>query len=134
MSSEPLRSAARAALLRVLADAAGASGPQARFIDMGTVTDRAGHTAIAVGYETPAGAPEPVSLQVLVFDPATGVLLGDEYAYCKGQVGSQPADGSCFPTSYAQLLEVKAVSSIPATPAPSPTDSAAVPSATSPIP
>lgn len=134
MSSEPLRSAARAALLRVLADAAGASGPHARFIDMGTVTDRAGHTAVAVGYETPAGAPEPVSLEVLVFDPATGVLLGEEYAYCRGQVGSQPTDGSCFPASYDQLLEVKAVSSIPATPAPSPTDSAAVPSATSPAP
>jgi hypothetical protein len=53
MSSEPLRSASRAALLRVLADAARASGPQARFVDMGTVTDRAGHSAIAVGYETP---------------------------------------------------------------------------------
>jgi hypothetical protein len=137
MSSEPLRSASRAALLRVLADTAGTSGPQARFIDMGTVTDRAGHTAIAVGYETsPApGSPiEEVSLQVLVFDPATGVLLGHEYAYCNGQLGSQPADGSCFPTSYAQLLEVKAVSSIPATPAPSPTDTAAVPTATSPTP
>ena len=123
MGGEPLPPAVRASLLRLLADTVRASGPDASFIDMGTVTDRAGHTAVAIGFQTPAAAPAPVSLQVLVFDPATGALLGEEYAYCQGRVGSYPAGGRCFPTSYAQLLQVKAVPAIPATPAPSPSDS-----------
>jgi hypothetical protein len=127
LGGEPLPSAVRASLLRVLADTAVTSGPRARFIDMGTVTDRAGHTGIAIGYETPAGTPDRVSLQVLIFDVGTGALLGQEYATCNGQVGSQPADGSCVPASYFQFLQIKAVSAVPATPVPSPTDSVVVP-------
>jgi hypothetical protein len=138
LGGEPLPSAVRASLLRVLADTAAASGPGARFIDLGTVTDRAGHTGIAIGYETlyetPAGVPAPVSLQVLIFDPGTGALLGQEYANCHGRLGSRPADGSCVATSYSQYLQIKAVSAIPATPVPSPTDSVAVPSTVSPAP
>jgi hypothetical protein len=125
MGSEPLPPAVRASLLRLLADTVLASGPDTSFTDMGTVTDRAGHTAVAVGFQTPAGAPAPVSLQVLVFDPATGALLGEEYAYCQGRVGSYPAGGRCFPASYAQLLQIKAVPAIPATPVPSPAGSPA---------
>jgi hypothetical protein len=125
MASEPLPSAVRSSLLRLLADTVPASGPDARFIDMGTVTDRAGHTAVAVGFQTPATGPAPVSLQVLVFDPANGALLGEEYAYCQGRVGSYPAGGRCFPTSYGQLLQIKAVAAIPAKPVPSPSGSPA---------
>jgi hypothetical protein len=66
-----------------------------------------------------------VSLQVLVFDPATGALLGEEYAYCQGRLGRYPAGGRCFPTSYGQLLQIKAVPAIPAKPVPSPSDSPA---------
>jgi hypothetical protein len=56
------------------------------------------------------------SLEVLVFDPGTGALLGLEYAYCNAPVEAHLATGSCFGTSYDQILEIKAVPSIPATP------------------
>jgi hypothetical protein len=56
------------------------------------------------------------SLEVLVFDPGTGALLGLEYAYCNAPVEAHLATGSCFGTSYNQILEIKAVPSIPATP------------------
>jgi hypothetical protein len=56
------------------------------------------------------------SLQVLVFDPDTGALLGVEYAYCNAPVEAHLATGKCFGTSYDQILEVKAIPSIPATP------------------
>jgi hypothetical protein len=125
MGGEPLPPAVRSSLLRLLADTVSASRPDASFIDMGSVTDRAGHTAVAIGFQTPAGGPAPVSLQVLVFDPATGALLGEEYAYCQGRLGRYPAGGRCFPTSYGQLLQIKAVPAIPAKPVPSPSDSPA---------
>jgi hypothetical protein len=59
---------------------------------------------------------------VLVFDPGTGALLGVEFAYCRGPVGSHLATESCSPESYAQYLAIKAVASIPASP-PGPTSS-----------
>jgi hypothetical protein len=58
MGSEPLPPAARAAILRVLAAAAASPGPRQAFYDLGSVTDRAGHKAVAIAYENqqqPAG-------------------------------------------------------------------------------
>jgi hypothetical protein len=129
MISEPLPPAARAAMLRVLADTAASPGPEEAFYDLGSVADRAGHKAVAIAWEngrtghggTVSSVQSP--LRVLVFDPGTGTLLGQEYAYCNGPVGGHLAAGSCFPTSYDQILEIKAVPAIPATPAgPSPSD------------
>jgi hypothetical protein len=60
------------------------------------------------------------SLLVLVFAPSTGALLGVEYAYCNAPVQARLATGKCFATSYDQILEIKAVQSIPATPTASP--------------
>jgi hypothetical protein len=154
MSSEPLPPAARAAMLRVLADTAASPGPHQAFFNLGSVDDRAGHKAVAIAFEnqpaapasgsvsgencttSPSGTvcssgssggtapgpsaqvpPEPPELWVLTFDPHTGVLLGVEYATCKGPVSSHLATGSCTPDSYAQYLEIKAVQAIPATPA-----------------
>ena len=57
---------------------------------------------------------------VLVFDPSTGALLGEEYAYCNAPVEAHLATGKCFATSYDQFLQVTAVQSIPATPTPAP--------------
>jgi len=116
MGIEPLPPAVRASMLRLMADEAAARVSDARLINMGTVTDRAGHTGIAIGYEIPAGFPAPVSLQVLIFDPGTGALLGQEFAYCKGKLGAQPADGQCFATSYDQMVQITAVPAIPASP------------------
>jgi hypothetical protein len=118
MRSEPLPPAVRAGLLRVLADAAARGLPNAHFIDMGTVADRAGHAGVAIGYASPdSGPPDTQShLEVLVFDPATGALLGDEDAYCKGLASGYPAAGSCTPEGYDQILQVKAVQQIPAAP------------------
>jgi hypothetical protein len=145
MIGEPLPPAARAAMLRVLADTAANPGPGEAFYDLGSVTDRAGHKAVAIAWESGStglatgtsvasghasghgGAVSSVQspLRVLVFDPDTGALLGQEYAYCNEPVGSHLATGSCFATSYDQILEIKAVPAIPATPAgPSPTDTA----------
>ena len=157
MGSEPLPPAARAAMLRVLADTAASPGPQRAFFDLGSVQDRAGHKAVAIAFEdawspppqcpgsssitfvsgSSPGAPGKVicgpkatsapgshptlppkqpELWVLVVDPGSGALLGLEFAYCKGPVGSHLAAGSCSPESYAQYLEIKAVASIPPTP------------------
>jgi len=135
MTNGPLPSAVRASMLRLIADEAARRVPDARFVDMGTVTDRAGHSGVAIGYEIPAGAPAPVSLQVLIFDPGTGALLDQEFAYCNGKIGSYPARGSCFPTSYSQDLQIKAVPSIPASPpASNPSASPGVPTANLPTP
>jgi hypothetical protein len=133
MGSEPLPPAVRAAILRVLAGAAASPGAHQAFYDLGSVTDRAGHKAVAIAYEKqenqapaqgaasgpPANFMES-SLMVLVFDPGTGALLGQEYAYCNAPVEARLATGSCFATSYDQLLEIKAVQSIPATPTAAP--------------
>jgi hypothetical protein len=119
MRSEPLPPMVRASLLRVLADSAAQGLPNAHFIDMGTVTDRAGHVGVAIGYESPdsSGPPGTQShLEVLVFDPVTGALLGDEDAYCKGPASNYPAAGSCTPEGYDQILQVKAVQTIPPRP------------------
>jgi hypothetical protein len=119
MTREPLPPAVRASLLRVLADSAAQGRANAHFIDMGTVTDRAGHAGVAIGYQAPdiSGPPDTRShLEVLVFDPATGALLGDEDAYCTNRAGSYPAAGSCTPEGYDQVLQVKAVQAIPAAP------------------
>jgi hypothetical protein len=212
MGSEPLPPGARAALLRVLASTAAHPGSGRAFYDLGSVTDRAGHKAVAIAYEqqqnmtsalgtspgvsctittspgrttetcsgsasgsgsgtsgsAPAtssptsrrpGNPSPTpgstsaslsakvthassppssstseggsaghlptdfmesSLTVLVFDPDTGALLGEEYAYCNAPVQAHLATGKCFATSYDQFLEIKAVPSIPATPTAAP--------------
>jgi hypothetical protein len=188
MDSEPLPPAARAAILRVLADTAAHPGSHQAFYDLGSVTDRAGHKAVAIAYEAQSAAPTQTqggsasrscttttlngttivacgsagkpggtarassspsstpgstspspslkstttqsgstgsslpssfmesSLQVLVFDPDTGALLGVEYAYCNAPVEAHLATGKCFGTSYDQILEIKAIPSIPATP------------------
>jgi hypothetical protein len=189
MESEPLPPAARAAILRVLADTAAHPGSHQAFYDLGSVTDRAGRKAVAIAYEAQAAAatqpqggsasgscttttsggrttvscgfagkpsgtarasssPSPTpsrtspspslsaksvitqggsagslpssfmesSLVVLVFDPDTGALLGVEYAYCNAPVEAHLATGSRFGTSYDQILEIKAIPSIPATP------------------
>ncbi|HEY6792050.1 MAG TPA: hypothetical protein VI365_32525, partial [Trebonia sp.] len=186
MGSEPLPPAARAAILRVLADTAAHPGSHQAFYDLGSVTDRAGHKAVAIAYEAQSAAPTQTqggsasgscttttsngrttvscgfagkpsgtarasstpsptpsstspspspsakstttqgwsgaasfmesSLVVLVFDPDTGALLGVEYAYCNAPVEAHLATGSCFGTSYDQILQIKAVPSIPATP------------------
>ena len=159
MGSEPLPPATRAAMLRVLADAAASPGPQQAFFDLGSVADRAGHQGVAIAFEdawtppplcpgsssvTVSGSssggkasvqcgpkvttsprvslpPRQPELWVLVFDRGTGALLGLEFAYCKGPLGSHLATGSCSPESYAQYLEIKAVASIPATPTAPPT-------------
>jgi hypothetical protein len=136
MSTEPLPSAVRASLLRLMADEAARRVPDARLFGMGTITDRAGHIGVAIGYEIPlAGQPSQQSLQVLIFDPGTGALLGGEYALCNGKAGSAPVRGSCFPTSYGQILQIKAVPAIPASPAASsPSSSPGVPAANSPTP
>jgi hypothetical protein len=187
MGSEPMPPAARAATLRVLADAAASRGPRRAFFNLGNVADRAGHKAVAIAFEyqrasltttcpgsqsasasgssssgkvsvtcsavatTPGGASsasssvatsgsaggptsrvasgtsgqapargtsplQPPELWVLVFDPNTGALLGEEFAYCSGSVTGQLAAGRCTPESYAQLLEIKAVASVPPPP------------------
>jgi hypothetical protein len=119
MAGEPLPPAVRASLLRVLADSAAQGLANAHFINMGTVTDRAGHAGVAIGYEIPdrGGVPgTQTRLEVLVFDPATGALLGLEWAYCTAPASSYPAAGSCTPSFYDQILQVKAVQTIPAPP------------------
>jgi hypothetical protein len=203
MGSEPLPPAARAAILRALADTAANPGSHQAFFDLGSVTDRAGHQAVAIAYEKqqdltltqgaapgascttrtsggrttvtctasgsasvspsapasgsasgstsgtasgsasgkPSGTSGPgvsvvtqgstgkghlpahfmeSSLVVLVFDPGTAALLGEEYAYCNAPVEARLAIGSCFATSYDQFLEITAVQSIPATPTAAP--------------
>jgi hypothetical protein len=118
MTGEPLPPAVRASLLRVLADSAAQDLPNGHFIDMGTVKDRAGHAGVAIGYQTPDSGPPGTQshLEVLVLDPATGALLGDEDAYCTGPSSSYPAAGSCTPEGYDQILQVRAVQKIPAPP------------------
>ncbi len=118
MGTLPLPPAVHAALLRVLANSAAQNLPDAHFYDMGTVKDRAGHVGVAIGYATPGGdVPGTGSeLQVLVFDRATGALLGREWASCKGPASAYPAAGSCAPENYDQILQVKAVQTIPAPP------------------
>jgi hypothetical protein len=135
MGSEPLPPAVRASLLRLMADQAAARVPDAKFFDLGTVTDRVGHTGVAIGYQTPAGTPAPLSLWVYIFDPGTGTLLGKEYAFCNGKFGAYPASGSCSPSSYDQIVQITAVPAIPASPPPSnPSASPGVPAANSPTP
>jgi hypothetical protein len=117
MSNEPLSSAVRASMLRLLADSAARNLPNAHFVDMGTVKDRAGHVGVAIGYEAPSsGPPGTTDLQVLVFDPATGALLGNEYASCNGPSTAYPTNANCTAQSYDQILQVKAVPKIPAPP------------------
>jgi hypothetical protein len=185
MGAEPMPPAARAALLRVLADAAATHGPNPAFYNLGSVTDRAGHQAVAIAVEyqrtaTPGSScagsamvsgsssgkasvtcsgpgtasdsasstasdsasgtasdsasgagvsvttsgssgqgalpPEQPELWVLVFDPGTGAFLGEEFAYCAGPVGSQLATAKCTAESYAQVLAIKAVASVPPAP------------------
>jgi hypothetical protein len=117
MSNEPLSPAVRASMLRVLADSAARNLPNAHFVGMGTVKDRAGHVGVAIGYEAPGNDPlGATDLQVLVFDPATGALLGNEYASCNGPSTAYPTDANCTPESYDQILQVKAVQKIPAPP------------------
>lgn len=118
MSTVPLSPAVHASVLRVLAGSAAQGLANAHFITLGTVTDRAGQAGVAIGYQAPDSDPSGTrsSLRVLVFNPATGAPLGDEYASCKVPVGSYPAAASCTPTSYGQVLQVKAVRKIPAAP------------------
>jgi hypothetical protein len=123
MGGELMPSAARAALLRVLADAAASPGPHQAFFSLGSATDRAGHKAVALGFEyqryaasgdmVPSGPPE---LWVLAFDPSTGAFLGEEFAYCSPPVSGHLATGKCTAESYAQLLQLKAVASVPPAP------------------
>jgi hypothetical protein len=113
MSRELLPPAVRASLLRLMADEAGNLGPRVSLADMGTAADRAGHEGVAIGFQAPACVPAPVALQVLIFDPATGALLAQEFAYCKRPAGAYPASGNCRPSSYSQILEIKAVPAIP---------------------
>jgi hypothetical protein len=213
MGSEPLPPAARSAILGALADTAAHPGARQAFYDLGSVSDRVGHKAVAIAYEyqqgdtapaavsgggsscatstsgggttitcsgsayvsgsgsgpsdspsaTPSATSRPPgrpsspapgstspspsisvsgegstgragagglpsdfmesSLVVLVFDPDTGALLGEEYAYCNAPVEAHLATGKCFATSYDQFLEIKAVASVPARPAgPGPAD------------
>jgi hypothetical protein len=175
MDSDLMPSAARAALLGVLADAAASPGPHQAFFNLGSVTDRAGHQAVAIGFEyqryvstapndgcggsqsastsssdavavtcsgsiggpasggdaasivTTPGAGDPTpggtvpsgppELWVLVFNPNTGAFVGEEFAYCSGPVNGHLATGKCTAESYAQLLELKAVASVPPAPA-----------------
>jgi hypothetical protein len=183
MGGELMPPAARAALLRVLADAAASPGPHQAFFNLGSVTDRAGHKAVAIAWEdqrysapstgcagsesvsvsssgrqvvtcggpasasatagsagssvatsgsagsivaTPGGAggatsgamvpSGPPELWVLAFDPSTGAFLGEEFAYCSGPVSDHLATGKCTAESYVQLLELKAVASVPPAP------------------
>jgi hypothetical protein len=118
MSSEPLPPTVRAALLGVLADQAAPGRANARFLDLGTVTSPGGQAGVAIGYESPGSGPPGTHSQLLVlaFDPATGALLGQEYAYCTGAASSYPAAGSCTPSGYEQILQVSAVQAIPAAP------------------
>jgi hypothetical protein len=184
MGSELMPSAARAALLRVLADAAASPGPHQAFFSLGSVTDRVGQQAVAIAFEyqryvsatssdgclgsesvsisssgaevvtcggpaaasspasggtskggtssvttsgssgrTPGAAPSgamvpdgPPELWVLVFNPGTGAFLGAEFAYCSGPVSDHLATGKCTAESYAQLLQLKAVASVPPPP------------------
>lgn len=163
MGGELMPPAARAAILRVLADAAASPGPHQAFFNLGSVTDRAGHKAVAVGFEyqryvsatanndgclgsesvsvsssgaevitcggsasasaTPSGAPSGAlvpegqpELWVLVFDPSTGAFVGEEFAYCSPPVSDHLATGKCTAASYAQLLQLKAVASVPPPP------------------
>lgn len=115
MTREPLPPAVRASLLRVLADSAARNLPNAHFVDMGTVNDRAGHVGVAIGYEAPEyGSPGTTDLLVLVFNPATGALLGNEYATCNAPSTAYPTNANCNAESYDQILQVKAVQKIPA--------------------
>jgi hypothetical protein len=163
MGGELMPSAARAALLRVLADAAASPGPHQAFFSLGSATDRAGHKAVALGFEyqryvsatandgclgsesvsisssgaevitcsgssgasgsTPSAAASgamvpsgPPELWVLAFDPSTGAFLGEEFAYCSPPVSGHLATGKCTAESYAQLLQLKAVASVPPAP------------------
>jgi hypothetical protein len=143
MRSEPLRPAVRAQLLRLMATAARQLPGSYHFFNLGSVTDRAGHRGVAIGYTSTSlvivnpsryhtlwqiirhpdrhrlqfvtsRAPE---LSVFIFDPATGALDGVEYAACTGPVTSASAATSrCSPASYSQLLQIKAVPALPPPP------------------
>ena len=118
MNEEPLPPAVRASLLQVLADSAAQGLSNAHFIDMGTATDRTGQAGVAIGYQAPdTSGPlgDQSHLEVLVFSPRTGALLGDEDAYCRQPADISPAAGDCAPEAYDQVLQVKAVPSIPPT-------------------
>jgi hypothetical protein len=101
-----------------------------RFFDLGTVADRAGHRGVALAEEisavtsvrlgpggrqiehlVPANAP---SLDVLIFDPRTGALLGWESGSCRAPVRDLTgANRLCYADGYSQYLEIKAVPALP---------------------
>lgn len=127
MSSEPLRPAVLASMLRLLADIVQRSPHD--FAVLGTVIDRAGHRDIAIGGESneiwafSALARSPTwvrahttatQLVVYFFDPVTGALRAGEYATCSGHVSTfAMASARCAPNSYEQFDVIKAVRSLP---------------------
>jgi len=127
MSSEPLRPAVRASMLRLLADIVQRSPHD--FAVLGTVIDRAGHRDIAIAGESneiwavSALAPSQTwvrahttatQLVVYFFDPVTGGLRAGEYATCSGHVSTfAMASARCAPNSYEQFGVIKAVRSLP---------------------
>lgn len=94
-----------AAMLRVLATTPGLTS-------QGTVTDRAGRPAVAVGFETTLGGGRP-SRVVLLFNPDTGAYLGEEHILTT-KFGDGPYDAylkTRIPavTAYRALLDVRRV-------------------------
>jgi hypothetical protein len=128
MTTEPLRPATRASLLRLMAD--GFQRAPRDSLVLGTVTDRAGHRGIAIASSTrdvmtltrnlkkwKLVRTSSVFLTVYIFDPATGALSGVEYATCNGPVSDlATANARCQPDSYEQFLVIKAVRSVPRQP------------------
>lgn len=130
MNSEPLRPAVRAELLRLMAGTVQQARWPYRFFDLGTVADRAGHRGVAIAEQVSAvttvrGGPggKPIarlvptlqpSLDVLIFDPKTGALLGWESGSCRRPVGNLAgANRLCYADGYMQYLQIKAVPAIP---------------------
>jgi len=118
MENEPLPPAVRAGILRVIASIAAHPSRGTRFVVLGTATDLAGRTGIALGVEQ-ANNPGPgfQYLTTWIFDPRTGALLDTADAGCKIKLGTIPeVQGDCVPYDYTQYTKATAVPAFPGFP------------------
>jgi hypothetical protein len=111
--------AVRAEMFRLMAGVAARSsaGRGIAYFDMGQVTDRAGRSGIGIGILQTAAPYVPGEFGLLVFDQGTGALVSEEQAHCKLPVTLRTVAADCAPQGYTQLLQIKAVPSLPHLPA-----------------
>lgn len=125
MTTEPLRPATRASMLRLIA-AMAARSPR-EFVVLGAVTDRVGHRDIAIAGESNEAwrysarrhawtlvRTRSTELIVYYFDPGSGAIRAQEHATCRGPVHTTTAvNARCAVANYEQYFVAAAVRSLP---------------------